>query len=224
MTLLAAFKVLIYRYTGHQDICIGTPVAGRQQQEIEGLIGYFLNTLALRSELKDDLMFHALLQHVKVVTLEAYGTFRKFHLKKVVEAVVKERFLSKSPLFQILFVFQNTPEVSELNLGNLHISPYPLKHETSKFDLTLNLLETRNGISGVLKYSTDVFKKSSIERLLGHFTELLNSIVKDPHQKIGLLTMLPLSEEYHLLEEFNDTSVDYPRNKTAIDLFLESGS
>jgi amino acid adenylation domain-containing protein/non-ribosomal peptide synthase protein (TIGR01720 family) len=218
MTLLAAFKVLIYRYTGHQDICIGTPVAGRQQQEIEGLIGYFLNTLALRSELKDDLMFHALLQHVKVVTLEAYG-HQEVPFEKVVEAVVKERFLSKSPLFQILFVFQNTPEVSELNLGNLHISPYPLKHETSKFDLTLNLLETRNGISGVLKYSTDVFKKSSIERLLGHFTELLNSIVKDPHQKIGLLTMLPLSEEYHLLEEFNDTSVDYPRNKTAIDLF-----
>jgi non-ribosomal peptide synthetase component F len=110
MNLLAAFKVLLYRYTGQQDICVGTPIAGRQQAETEGLIGFFVNTLALRTQVKDEADFATLLAEVKNTTMDAYE-HQEAPFEKVVEAVVKERDLGRSPLFQVMFVLQNTPDV-----------------------------------------------------------------------------------------------------------------
>ena len=110
MTLLAVFKVLLYRYSGQEDICVGTTVAGRNQQELEGLIGFFINTLALRSQVKGDMRFTALLQEVKETALEAYA-HQEVPFEKVVDAVVKTRDMSRHPLFQVLFSLQNTPEV-----------------------------------------------------------------------------------------------------------------
>ena len=116
MTLLAAFKVLLHRYSGQQDICVGSPIANRTQQEVEGLIGFFVNTLALRSEVKGRHPFTELLQQVKATTLEAYE-HQEVPFEKVVEAVVKERDLSRSPLFQVMFVLQNTPGSSAASFG-----------------------------------------------------------------------------------------------------------
>src|SRR6202011_4671774 len=115
MTVLAAFKVLLYRYSGQEDICVGTPVAGRNQQELEELIGFFINTLALRSQVRGELSFNELLGEVKSTTLEAYS-HQEVPFEKVVDAVVKERDMSRNPLFQVMFVFQNRPEIPALKL------------------------------------------------------------------------------------------------------------
>ncbi|MEJ7675699.1 MAG: condensation domain-containing protein [Chitinophagaceae bacterium] len=141
MTLLAAFKTLMHRYSGQQDICVGTPVANRAQQELEELIGFFVNTLAIRSEVKSDASFIELLQQVKSTTLEAYE-YQDVPFEKVVEVVVKERDLSRNPLFQVLLVMQNTPEVQEFRLGEVQLSVEGYTHETTKFDISIFFTET----------------------------------------------------------------------------------
>ena len=168
MTLLTAFKVLLYRYSGQEDICVGTPVAGRNQQELEGLIGFFINTLALRSQFRGDISFTDLLQEVKGTTLEAYS-HQEVPFEKVVDAVVKNRDMGRSPLFQVLFSLQNTPEVPELKLAGLQLTFESREHTTSKFDLSLFLRETDTGIHGTIEYGTDLYKEETIERLVSHY-------------------------------------------------------
>ena len=216
MTLLAAFKVLLYRYTGQQDICVGTPIAGRQQQELEGLIGFFLNTLALRTNISSGSSFIDLLKQVKATTIEAFE-HQEVPFEKVVDAVVKERDMSRTPLFQVMFILQNTPEVQQLKLGELQLSAQGLAHETAKFEITLSITETATGLVGTWEYNTDLYSRSTIDRMMAHYKELLTSIVKSPNQKIALLAMLTNKEEHQLLVEFNDTKTDYPKDKTIVD-------
>ncbi|WP_147206404.1 non-ribosomal peptide synthetase, partial [Segetibacter aerophilus] len=220
MTLLAAFEVLLYRHSGQSDICIGTPIAGRQQQELEGLIGFFVNTLALRNQLNEDGSFIELLQQVRATTLEAYE-HQDLPFEKVVDAVMNQRDMSRSPLFQVMFILQNAPDVPTLQLGDVELSSKGIDHNTSKFDLTFLALETKQGIQGTVEYCTDLYSQQTIERLIIHFKELLNSIVKSPKQKISLLPMLTSQEKHQLLVEFNNTRADYPRDKTIVDLFEE---
>ncbi len=223
MTLLAAIKVLLYRYSGQQDICIGTPVAGRQQKDVEGLIGFFINTLALRSDIKGAASFTELLQQVRATTLEAY-TNQDVPFEKVVNAIVKERDMSRNPLFQVMFVLQNTPEIPELRLGELKLSREGYDHTTSKFDLSFTITRTTGGLQGSVQYCTDLYSEQTIVRMLSHFKELLNSIVKQPLQKIGSLPMLTHAEKQQLLVQFNDTRIEYPKDKTFIDLFEEQAA
>ena len=218
MTLMAVFKVFLYRYSGQEDICVGTGIAGRQQQETEGLIGFFINTLALRSEVRGDASFTALLQQVKATTLEAYE-HQEAPFEKVVDAVVKQRDMSRSPLVQVIFVLQNTPEVPELRLRELTLSGEGYKHTTAQFDLHLSITETAHGLQGSLEYSTDLFSDQTISQTINHYTRLLSSIVTDAEHKIGKLPMLTKAGEHQLLVEFNDTVVDYPKDNTIIDLF-----
>src|SRR5665213_1564999 len=126
------FKVLLYRYCGQLDICVGTPVAGRDQQELEELIGFFINTLALRSQVRGDMTIIELLNEVKDTTLEAYSN-REVPFGKIVDSVVKERDMSRNPLFQVLFSLQNTPEVPKLKLGELSLSAERRAHTTAQF-------------------------------------------------------------------------------------------
>src|SRR6185437_12599938 len=170
MTLLAAFKVLLCRYSGQEDICVGTTVAGRPQQELEGLIGFFINTLALRSEVKGDQSFAGLLADVKKTTLEAYS-HQEVPFEKVVDAVVKGRDMSRHPLFQVLFTLQNTPEIPELKLGGLSLSAEEEEHNTSRFDLAFMVRETTSGIHVTIEYNTDLYKASRIEAMTSHFCE-----------------------------------------------------
>jgi amino acid adenylation domain-containing protein len=220
MTLLAAFNVLLYRYTGQPDICVGIPIAGRQQQEVEALIGFFINTLALRSDLDNDLSFQQLLQQVKETTLGAYD-HQEVPFEKVVEAVVKDRDMSRSPLFQVMFIFQNTPEVPVLKLGDLILSGEVPEHLNSKYELTLTITQTSQGLKCAMEYCTDLFNQPTIKRMLDHFTALIQSIVAAPLQKINDLSILDASAEKHLLAGFNDTKSVYPSDKSLVDIFEE---
>src|SRR5258707_14852047 len=198
MTVLAAFKVLLYRHSGQEDIRVGTPVAGRNQQELEELIGFFINTLALRSQVSGDQPFIQLLKEVKGTTLEAYG-HQEVPFEKVVDAVVKERDMSRNPLFQVMFVYQNTPEVPELKLGELSLISESQPHHTAKVDITLYVWESSTGIQGTVEYCTDLYKEETITRLISHYTNLLGSIAAAPEGKTGSLGMLGETEEQTLL-------------------------
>jgi len=220
MTLLSAFKVMLYKYSGQQDICVGFPIANRTQQEVEGLIGFFANTLALRSNVNGEDAFIDLLQQVRSSTLEAYE-YQEAPFEKIVSIVVKERDMSRNPIFQVMFVIQNTPEIPQLELEGVQVIKEDFKRTASIFDLTFNILETPNGFNVALEYCTDLFKEDTIMRMAEHFKVLLLSIVNDPLQKIDLLSMLTTAEENKLLHEFNNTLVVYPKEKSIIDLFEE---
>ena len=154
MTLLAAFNVLLHRYSGQQDICVGTSIAGRQQQETECLIGFFVNILALRNHVSADESFATLLRQVKQTTLDAYEN-QEVPFEKVVDAVVKERDMSRSPLFQVLLVVLNTPAAPETSLGGLTLSGMGYEHTSSKYDFTFFITEGIDGLFGSVEYCTD---------------------------------------------------------------------
>jgi len=217
MTLLSVFKVLLYRYSGQEDICVGTPVAGRNQQEIEGLIGFFINTLALRSQIQGDMSFSTLLEEVKVTTLEAYS-HQEVPFERVVDAVVKDRDMSRTPLFQVEFVLQNTPEVPELKLGELTLSDQGFEQSTSKFDLTFFIKETKDGFQCLIQYNTDLYKQERILRMASHFTRLLESAVSSPEVHVGRLKMLSANEQKQLLV-YGSSCSPYPVDATVPDLF-----
>ena len=215
MTLLSAFNVLLYRYSGQEDICVGTPIAGRNHQELEGLIGFFLNTLALRSQVKGEMTFIELLEEVKATTLEAYA-HQEVPFEKIVEVIVKERDMSRNPLFQVLFTLRNTPDIPELKIGDLTLSEEGQEHTTTKFDIAFMLSETSEGIEGTVEYGIDLYKEETIERMVGHYINLLGSIPVSAEERISRLGMLSRAEQQQLLEEFNSTQAIYPKDKSII--------
>ena len=223
MTLLTAFKVLLFRYTDRQDIIVGSPVANRTQPEVENMIGFFVNTLALRSSLQADISFTDLLKQVKNTTLEAYEN-QEVPFEKIVESVVKERDMSRSPLFQAMFVLQNASDAENLQLDGLTTIPQTIEQNTAKFELTFNLSETTNGIEGSAEYSTDLFKHERVEGMTAHFIQLLRSIVHNPDLEIINLPMLSKAEENKLLVESKNTIEDFHTTKTWVTLFEEQAT
>jgi amino acid adenylation domain-containing protein len=220
MTLLSVFKVLLYRYSGQQDICVGSPIANRRHESLEPLIGFFTNLLVIRDTISGEWGFTELLQSVKETALEAYAN-QDAPFEKVVERVVKTRDRSRNPLFQVVFVLQNKHGLPELDLGDVMLTQEFYDHSTSQYDLTFDATETMDGIRLRIEYCTDLYKSSTIERMFGHYQELLRSVVADPSVRIGELGMLPETEERQLRERFNATERVYDRNKTVITLFEE---
>jgi len=220
MVLLSAFKVLMYRYSGQADICVGGAAAGRIRTELEPLIGFFVNTLALRTDLGGNPSFTSLLQRVKNTLLDAFE-YEDAPFGKVVEAVVKERDMSRTPLFQSIFILQNVPAMPELRIGDIVVTEEPAIRSASLFDLTWIAEERPEGISIYLEYSTDLFRESTIRKMFSHYESLLAAIVKNPAEAIGLLGMLSSHEKEQLLISFNDTAIRYPADKTITDLFDE---
>ncbi|MBD2567364.1 non-ribosomal peptide synthetase [Anabaena lutea] len=217
MTLLAAFKVLLYRYTQQEDIIVGTPIANRNRPEIEGLIGFFVNTLVLRTNLGNNPTFREILQQVREVNLDAYA-HQDLPFERLVEELQIKRDLTHNPLFQVMFILQNAPaEVIELPELNLEI----LKAEknTTKFDLTLSLSETQAGLKGDLEYNTDIFNGDRINRMIGHFQVLLEGIIANPEQRLSALPLLTANEQHQLLIEWNNTETDYPQDQCIHQLF-----
>ena len=219
MTLLAAFQTLLHRYTGQDDIVVGSPIANRNRIEIEGLIGFFVNTLVLRTDHSGNPTFRELLRRVRETALEAYA-HQDLPFEKLVEELRPDRDLSRSPLFQAMFVFQNAP-VGELNCKGLNVSPMRMAGETTKFDLTLSVNEGAPGLRAGLQYSTDLFDDATITRFLGHFKILLEGIVANPEQRISDLPMLTEAERHQVLVEWNETKRDYPKDKCIHQLFEE---
>jgi acyl carrier protein len=202
MTLLATFKVLLHRYSGDEDICVGTSVANRPQQELEGLIGFFVNTLALRTEVTESALFTELLAKVKTTTIEALD-HQDLPFEKVVEAAGIDRDVSRSPLFQVMLVLPNIPISSELIIGDVVLSPVEMAATTSKFDFTFHIYQSGNGLSIKVEYNTDLFKENTIERMTEHYKQLLKSVVIMPEQRIDSLQMLTDDEENALMAEFD---------------------
>ncbi|MEH1917810.1 amino acid adenylation domain-containing protein [Nostoc sp.] len=221
ITLLAAFQALLYRYTQQEDIAIGSPIANRNRSEIEGLIGFFVNSLVLRTDISGNPTFRELLSRVKEVALGAYA-HQDLPFEKLVEELHPERNLNQNPLFQVVFALQNAP-MTALELPSLTLSPLPFETETTRFDLEFHLWEpnTQNGlwadssegISGFVIYSTDLFDDATITRMLGHFQILLEGIVANPEDRIAHLPLLSESELHQLLVEWNNTQANYPQDR-----------
>src|SRR5690349_19759403 len=206
--LLTAFKILLHRYAGETDIIVGTPISGRSQTETENLIGLFVNTLVLRTDLSGNPDFTETLRRVNEVLLAAYE-HQEVPFEKLVEELQPERDLSRMPLFQVMFAFQNVPmpsqELSEVSLKLLDVDI-----GTAKFDLALNLTESFDCLNGYFEYNTNLFKSSTIADLSEHFQTLLHSIVANPHRSIVALPLLTETEQHQLLSEWNDTVKEYP--------------
>ncbi|MFN6571992.1 non-ribosomal peptide synthetase [Dendronalium sp. ChiSLP03b] len=217
MTLLAAFKTLLYRYTGQTDILVGSPIANRNRAEIESLIGFFVNVLVLRTDLSGDLSFQELLARVKSTALEAY-VHQDLPFEKLVEELQPNRDLSYNPLFQVMFVLQNVPKPN-LNLTDVSITYEESYNGTSKFDLTLFMEDSEQGLVATCEYNTNLFNADTVTRMLGHLQTLLTSIVSDPQQRVADLQLLTSSEIQKLLVEWNDTKTDYPQDKCIHQLF-----
>ncbi|WP_198315810.1 non-ribosomal peptide synthetase [Chitinophaga tropicalis] len=209
MTLLATFKVLLHRYSRQEDICTGIPVAGRKLRETESIVGYFINTLAIRSNVESTLSFSGFLQQLKETLLQAYQ-HQDTPFEKVVDTVVVERDLGRTPLFQVMFSLQNTPEAAEVNLGGMELSTGNAVHNSSKFDLSFVLDESPDGLTLDVEYCTDLFREDTITRMAGHYEQLLQSVTEDPEQLTGELNMLTDAEQYQLLEEFPVSPLQQP--------------
>ncbi len=205
MTLLAAFQVLLARYSGQQDIAVGTPMAGRTRREVEGLIGFFINTLVLRSQVRGEQPFRQVLQQVREVCLQAYA-HQEVPFEKIVEELHPQRSLSQPPLFQVMFVLQNTARFNE-ELTNVTVSLLSQEQTTAKFDLSLTTTETSEGLHCVVEYNTDLFKKETMARLLEYWRTLLAGIALHPEQQIAQLPLLTEYERHQLLIEWNNTQV-----------------
>jgi amino acid adenylation domain-containing protein/non-ribosomal peptide synthase protein (TIGR01720 family) len=219
MALLAGFNALLHRMTGQTDICIGSPIANRNRAELEGLIGFFVNTLVLRTDLSSNPPFRELLARVRESALGAYAN-QDLPFERLVEELAPVRDLSRTPLFQVVFVLQNAP-IGELKLSNLTLSPIPIESGTAKFDLTLEVTECAGELRCAFEFNTDLFERSTVERFAGHLTRLLQSAIADPSRRIGELAMLSEEERATLLVAWNDTHRQFPREKTMVDLFEE---
>ena len=196
--LLAAFQTLLFRYTGQDDLCVGTPVAGRRHLETEGLIGCFVNTLVLRGDLSGDPTFRDVVRRAHEVVLEAQ-THQDLPFERLVDLLSLPRDPARQPLFQVALVMQNMP-IPEPRLRSLAVESLDIDTGTAKFDLTMQVEDTGGGLAGSLEYSTDLFDDAKIDRLLGHFRTLLEGAAADPDRRIAELPLLPQDERRDLLE------------------------
>ncbi len=208
VVLHTAFAILLARLGAARDIVIGVPVANRQRTEIEPLIGFFVNTLALRTRLSEDATVGSVLEQIKTEMLAAQDN-QDVPFEKVVEALNPQRTLSRSPVFQVMLVLQNMPR-GELKLPGLTLAPQSLGSHTEKFDLTLTLNETQNGIAGTFSHATDLFDRSTIERWGGSFAAVLAQMARDIAQPIGAVSLLSESERHQVTAGFNSTAIEYP--------------
>ncbi|MEH2296103.1 condensation domain-containing protein [Nostoc sp.] len=210
MILLAAFKILLYWYTGQEDIVIGTDIANRNQSEIRELIGFFVNQLVLRTNLSGNPSFHELLERVREVTLNAYA-HQDLPFDKLVDALNPVRHMARSPLFQVKLILENT-QIPSFDLSNLTIKSLNVEKKTTQLDLLWEIAETEQGIVAALEYNTDLFDTTTIARMLKHFETLLNQVVTKPTAKlnelIGLLTAADKQEEFFINK---NTKEEYKR-------------
>ena len=224
MFLLGLFGLLLYRYTGQEDIVIGTPIAGRQREETEPLIGFFLNNLALRLRMEPRESFRRLLAQVRETCLGAYA-HQDVPFEKLVEELQPERNMSHSPLFQVMFILQTAAaEATAKADGGLQINHLMSDSGTSKFDLTLSLVEGREIIAGMMEYNKELYEAATIERAIGHYRRLVESVVADPDRSLHALPLLTVEEQDQILNIWNDTERPYPHEATLGQLFSEQAA
>ncbi|MBD2389846.1 amino acid adenylation domain-containing protein [Aphanizomenon flos-aquae NRERC-008] len=210
MTMLAAFVILLYRCSGQDDILIGSPMAGRNRQEIQSLIGYFVNTVVLRTKLTGNPNFREILNQVRQVATDAHN-YQDIPYNQVVEALNPQRNLSYNPVFQILFDLQHSL-TDKLQLPGLTLQPFLGEHSISKFDLSLIIEDRGTELIGAWEYSSDLFTQETISRITENFQTLLNGIVNNPETPINQLPIISAFEQQQILEKWNNTQQDYPES------------
>ncbi len=219
MALLAAFQTLLYRYTGQDDVAVGTPVAGRSHPETDTLIGMFVNTLVLRGDLSGHPSFRELLARVRTTAADAYG-HQDVPFEKLVEELHPERDPSRHPLFQVMFQLRTYPHRS-IRIGALQVEEYPIPTDVAKFDLSMALQDDGRGLAGALEYRVDLFDPSTIDRMIAHFEHLLVGVVADPDRGIDTYSLLSADEMQWLRRHSHGPRTDYPRDKRIHQLFEE---
>jgi amino acid adenylation domain-containing protein len=219
MALLATYQTLLHRYTEQDDIVVGSAIANRNRAELEGLVGFFVNTLALRTNLAGDPTFRELIRRVREVALGAYA-HQDVPFEQLVEVLHPVHDARRPPLFQTMLVLQNAPLRSQ-ELSGLTFSSVTVDRGASMFDLTLYFTEMEDGLSGTIEYNTDLFDEGTIGRLADHFEQLLGSIAANPDERLSRLSLLTPAEERRLIAEWNDTAQDYPRERCLHQLFEE---
>ncbi len=227
MTLLTGFNILLAKYTGQDDIIVGTPIAGRQHADLSGIVGCFVNMLPLRNSLFVDKTYTQTLNDVKENALKAYEN-QDYQFELLVEKLGLERQSGRNPLFDIVFALQNTGDVylySDTDIitpqSKLVFEPVKVKHTISKFDITIVAYEDDGKLNFKLEYCTQLFKPAAMERFAGHLINLFRQIVANPELTLSQLDILSESERTQILHSFNDTQVFYAKEKTIIDLFEE---
>jgi non-ribosomal peptide synthetase component F len=216
MTVLAAFHVLLRRYSGQPDIVIGTPIAGRNHIHAESLIGFFVNTLPLRMTCSDNLSFRELPRGVRGTVISAYSQ-QDVPFDRLIEELRPERNPGRNPLFQVMLMVQNTGRMSD-TLGGTAISPFPVQSQTAKFDLTLIVTEGAGGLRFTFDYRTDLFDAATIERMHSHFQQILGRVLSEPDVAVADVPLISPAEKRLLLTDWNATERDYPRSACINDL------
>lgn len=219
MILLGTYNILLHKYTGQEDIIVGSPIAGRPRAELENLIGMFVNTLAMRNYPNGDKTVSEFLQEVKINALEAYEN-QDYQFEELVDKLHVKRDLSRNPLFDTVFVLQNE-DIRELELDGLICSGLKMEHTTSKFDLTLEAFEINDEIEFSFEYCIKLFNNATIEKLAKHYINLLEEVADNASRKIADLQMLSNQEQHELLFALNNTEADYPKDKTIHKIFEE---
>ncbi len=216
MTLLAAFSALLSRYSGQEDLAVGTPIAGRNRRETEDLIGFFVNTLVLRADLAGDPPFRALAARVREAALGAW-TQQDVPFERLVQEIQPARDVSRTPLFQVMFAVQ--PPTAGLGLPGLALAPLEIHSGTAKFDLTLVVRPGEDAPALGAEHSADLFDGATVTRLLAHFQVLLEGIAADPERRVSELPLLSPAERCQILEDWNATAAAYPREASVSELF-----
>ncbi|MDR0140773.1 non-ribosomal peptide synthetase [Bacillus sp. JHAA] len=219
MVLLASYTLLLSKYSGQEDIIVGSPIAGRPHADLEPIIGMFVNTLAMRNYPEKGKTFSQYLSEVKENALKAYE-HQDYPFEALIDQLNIARDLSRNPLFDTMFVLQNT-EQEQLEINDVTFKPYPNGHTMAKFDLTLTAVEEGAGIQFTLEYLTALFKPETIERMMGHFEQLVDSIIKQPEAELARLNMMTKEEERDIQQLFNDTAVAEKRIPTTIHQLFE---
>ncbi|HLP57610.1 MAG TPA: amino acid adenylation domain-containing protein, partial [Candidatus Deferrimicrobium sp.] len=232
MTMLAVFKILLYRYTGVGDLCVGTGIANRRYKEMEGMLGMVINTLPLRTHVVGEISFKQCLNRVKETCLEAYQ-HEDTPFGKIVEVMQPVRSLGYSPIFQVMFTFMDTP-AEGLRLPGLELELLPGHNRSAKFDINIVVVpppeheSSENGGNGEMlvewEYNTDIFDSPTVTRMISHYQRLLDAALEKPGTNIAILSMLSDAEVKRVLYEFNDTETAYPREKTIHRLFAEQAA
>jgi amino acid adenylation domain-containing protein/non-ribosomal peptide synthase protein (TIGR01720 family) len=221
MVLFAALQTLLHRYSGQDDVCVGTPIAGRVRPELEHLIGCFVNTLAIRSDLSGNPTFTSLLKQIQQNLTGAYD-HQDIPFERLVDELGVAREMSHTPLFQVMFVLQNATSTSALSLPGLNIELLPEESETSKFDLTINMREEKGCLQGDFEYRTDLYSANSIQHQISHFQNLLKAVVANPAGGIDDFDYLSPQERQQILVEWNNTATDYERDSDVLDVFQQT--
>ena len=207
MVLLAAFKVVLARWSGQSDIIVGSPIAGRTHRQLESIVGFFVNTLALRTDLSGNPSFSDLVGRVKETALQAYA-HQDLPFEKLMAELSPVRDLSRQPIFQVVFGLNNFPQ-SALQVGELRITRQVLERETSKFDLSWFVTPGPSGLECLFEYATDLFDHSTIERMAAHLRRVLEQVAAQPGRRLGELDLLSPSERQQVLLEWNATRHPY---------------